>query len=270
MPIRDFAVEGVLFDSDGTLVDSTPAVLAVMASWCASQGVDPRAFSAASHGRRAQDLLREFQEVPKRGSEMTERELDDEVRRIERAVVETAERAQAQGTGDGVRALPGVLELLHRFDEVGFSNWAIVTSATSTHARAALRLAGIDKYPFLVTGETVTHGKPDPEPYLADLQALAQVSKSSIKLDPRTILVVEDAPSGFSSGRSAGTLVLGVCTGPVGESEVVEAANRTGGVEVVTDLTRLEVVGFDGVKLKLRIDCLDLSNDLGLHNNHCN
>lgn len=72
MPPVELTVSAILFDSDGTLVDSTPAVRATISRWCAAQGVNPREFAAAQHGTRAKDLLRRFAAKSKQGSEMSE------------------------------------------------------------------------------------------------------------------------------------------------------------------------------------------------------
>jgi len=59
---------------------------------------------------------------------------------------------------------------------------------------------------FIVSGDDVTRGKPDPEPYLI---ALKQTSRNSTE-----IVVIEDSPQGASSAVSAGlrTFVLGFDT----------------------------------------------------------
>lgn len=50
--------------------------------------------------------------------------------------------------------------------------WAIVTSATTIYASAALPTAGIPEPPQLITADHVTKGKPHPEPYLNGAKAL--------------------------------------------------------------------------------------------------
>lgn len=69
--------------------------------------------------------------------------------------------------------------------------------------------------PFLVTADKVTHGKPHPEPYLAGLEELQKLGGPTI--DPKTVLVLEDAPSGLASGLAAGCITLAVCTGQTRE-----------------------------------------------------
>jgi len=133
----ELTVSAILFDSDGTLIDSTPAVRATIQRWCAAQGVDPRAFAAAQHGTRARDLLRRFAVRPKRGSEMSEVELDEAVEELEREVGRTASRMAQQGEG-GIVMLPGVAKLLEKLRE-GAASWGIETSGASSSSRS-LRL----------------------------------------------------------------------------------------------------------------------------------
>lgn len=127
MPAVELTVKAILFDSDGTLIDSTPAVKRTIARWCAVQQVDPREFAAAQHGTRAKDLLRRFATTPKKGSEMSEEELDAAVEELEKSVGETARQMKAHGEGSGIVALPGVLELLAKL-QGGGAQWGIVTS----------------------------------------------------------------------------------------------------------------------------------------------
>ncbi|GAA5911785.1 hypothetical protein JCM6882_003352 [Rhodosporidiobolus microsporus] len=249
-------VRAILFDSDGTLLDSTPAVRATILRWCTQQGVDPRAFAAAQHGTRTVDLLRRFMQVPKKGSECTEEELREEVERIERSVVKTAEEMRERGEGGGIVQLPGVAQLLERLREGG-ATWGVVTSGTSTHAFPALDVAGIGhnspSVPFVVTGEQVKEGKPHPEPYLA---GLAELKKLVPDIRPEEVLVFEDAPAGLQSGHAAGCLVLGVCTGPVSEEEVLQAAEEIDSALVVRDLRSVDIVACDENTIKLRISPL--------------
>jgi sugar-phosphatase len=80
--------------------------------------------------------------------------------------------------------------------------WTIVTSATRPLLLARLHAAGLPVPERLVSGEMVTRGKPDPEPYRMGAEMLG--------FAPAECLVVEDAPSGVRAGVEAGCRVLGV------------------------------------------------------------
>lgn len=58
-----------------------------------------------------------------------------------------------------------------------------------------------------ITAMDVTHGKPDPEPYLRGL------SKTGVK--PEEVMVIENAPLGVRAGKAAGLLTVAVTTGPI-------------------------------------------------------
>jgi len=147
MPPVELTVSAILFDSDGTLVDSTPAVRATISRWCAAQGVNPREFAAAQHGTRAKDLLRRFAAKPKQGSEMSEEELDEAVEELEREVGRTASEMAREGKG-GIVMLPGVETLLTGLREGGAA-WGIVTSGGSRVPQSTMSRADRHRSPLL-------------------------------------------------------------------------------------------------------------------------
>lgn len=172
-------IEAVLFDMDGTLVDSDAAVERAWRTWAAEYDADPDAVLAVAHGAPAERTVR-----------LTRPDLDD-------AAVGVAAARQLElqydDLGDVV-ATPGSLELL-----AGLRlPWAVVTSADVRLARARLGAAGID-VAVLVTVEDVRAGKPDPEGYLRGAGLLG--------VPPGRCLVVEDAEVGVAAGRAAGAIV---------------------------------------------------------------
>lgn len=116
------------------------------------------------------------------------------------AVAEGAvvERRQEEDT-EGVVALPGAAGLLAGADRI-----AIVTSGTDGLARARLAAAGLRAPGILVTADDITHGKPDPEPYLLGAERLG--------VPPGECVVLEDAPAGIAAGAAAGMAVIAVRT----------------------------------------------------------
>jgi beta-phosphoglucomutase-like phosphatase (HAD superfamily) len=130
MPTVELLVSGILFDSDGTLIDSTPSISKVLVEWCQQQSIDPKVLAAdgSIHGIRTKDILRKYQKVPKLGSEMTEEELESEAKKSEALVIEEAKAKREQGEKGGIEALPGVVSLVERFSSLGWKNWGIVTS----------------------------------------------------------------------------------------------------------------------------------------------
>lgn len=174
-------IGAVLFDMDGTLVDSDAAVERAWERWAAEYGVDPRTALAIAHGSPADRTIRRL--LPA---------LDD------RAVATAAARQLALQYDDlsDVTATPGAHELLNALARLGLP-WAVVTSADTRLAEARLGAAGI-KAPVLVTVEDVSVGKPDPEGYLRAAALLG--------VPVARCLVVEDAEVGLRAGRAAGAM----------------------------------------------------------------
>lgn len=176
----------VLFDLDGTLVDSTASVVRCWLRWAEEHSVSPeRLQAAAGHGRPARDIVADL--VP-----------------AERAAAATARIAELETVDvDGIRLLPGAREAVDRTSGAS----AFVTSCTRDLARARAGAAGLvavgDSRP-LVTVDDVTRGKPDPEPFLLGARRLG--------VTPADCLVVEDAPSGLQGARAAGMATLAVST----------------------------------------------------------
>src|SRR5467141_1219209 len=174
---------GVLFDLDGVLVDSTPAVARVWAGWAHEHGFDPDEVVKKAHGRPSITTIRELLPHADHAAE------DREVERREIADVE------------GVIPLPGAMELLQALP---LERWAIVTSCTRALAHVRIGAAGLPKPRYLVTSTDVKHGKPNPEPYLKGAQILG--------VPAADCLVVEDAPVGVRAGKAAGARVLALRT----------------------------------------------------------
>jgi len=179
--------KGVLFDMDGVLVDSTPAVARVWARWALKHNIDPDHAVVAAHGRTSLTSIQEL--------------LPNADPAVHLAENDWMERAEIEDIEDVV-ALPGARELL---SVVPPSQFAVVTSATRALAEVRLRAAGLWKYiQHLVTASDITRSKPDPEPYLKGAAAL--------NLNPHVCIVLEDAPSGTRSGKAAGAHVLALRT----------------------------------------------------------
>src|SRR5256885_15082299 len=120
--------EGVLFDLDGVLVDSTPAVARVWSWWAGQHGFDPDETVRVAHGRPSIATIREL--LPN---------ADHDVENLE---VERREIADVEG---GV-PLPGALELLQALP---LGRWAIVTSCTKRLAFRRLSGAGPPQPTFI-------------------------------------------------------------------------------------------------------------------------
>ncbi|HZQ95153.1 MAG TPA: HAD family hydrolase [Candidatus Sulfotelmatobacter sp.] len=186
----------LLFDMDGVLIDSTPAVARVWRDWALARNFDPREVVARAHGRPSIMTIREY--------------LPDADHQAENRIVERAEMEDLEG----VVPLPGARDLLAALPP---ERWTISTSSTRPLAEVRLRAAGLSIPEKMVTSSDITHGKPHPEPYLKAAAALG--------FAPDECVVVEDVPAGIQAGRAAGARVIAFPTTFPEEKLVAAGAN---------------------------------------------
>jgi mannitol-1-/sugar-/sorbitol-6-phosphatase len=184
---------GVLFDLDGVLIDSTPAVARVWKEWAARHGLNPEEVVKRAHGRPSIATIREL---------LSHVDPEEENRIVEREEIEDIE---------GVVPLPGARELLQALSP---DRWTIVTSCTRRLAEVRLRAAGLKIPEKMVTATDVSRGKPHPEAYLKGAAALGVAATDCV--------VIEDVPAGIRSGKAAGARVIAVRT-TAPENELREA-----------------------------------------------
>ncbi len=169
----------LLFDLDGVLIDSTPAVTRVWTQWALEHGFDPVEVVHRAHGRPSLSTIREY--LPSADHEL-------ENGKVEQQEIEDLE---------GVVALPGTCALLSALPS---DRWTIVTSCTRPLAEVRIRAAGLPIPQRLITSSDITNGKPHPEPYLKGAAVLG--------FPIQECLVFEDVPAGIRSGKAAGARVV--------------------------------------------------------------
>ncbi len=206
----------LLFDMDGVLIDSTPAVARVWRNWALEHGFDPDEVVHKAHGRPSISTIRDY--LPNADHEA-------ENRIVERREIEDLE---------GVVPLPGARELLSALPR---ERWAIVTSCTRPLAEVRIKAAGLPVPALFLTSNDITHGKPHPEPYLKAAEKLGA--------SPQECLVFEDVPAGIRAGKSAGSRVVAFET-TVERAILLEAGadwivRNCSNVAVATAETGLEV-----------------------------
>lgn len=193
-----FSVDAILFDMDGTLVDSTAGVVGAWETFQESYPeIDVGKILKSSHGVRTVDNLREHCRIEDPNL------LEKEARRFEQTIVTSSKKS---GCG-GIKMLPGVKEVINQLLHAPAPSspiWAICTSATREYAKAALKSAGLPQPDVFVVAEDVKRGKPHPDPYL--------LAAGKCGVDPARSIVFEDAPSGVRSGRAAGCKTVGLLT----------------------------------------------------------
>jgi mannitol-1-/sugar-/sorbitol-6-phosphatase len=178
-----FSAKALLFDMDGVLIDSAPAVERVWRRWALAHNLDPDHVVAQAHGRRSIETIRTVaphMDAARENLHVEQMEIDDR---------------------EGVTALPGSVRLLQGLPQ---SLFAVVTSATRPLAVARLGYAGLALPGHMTTADDVLHGKPSPEPYLKGAALLGVAAGDC--------LVFEDTPAGVAAARSAGMRVIALHT----------------------------------------------------------
>ena len=176
-------VRALLFDMDGVLVTSTAADERNWLRWARFHGIADTFSIHDTHGRRTADTIRHA---------TPHLDLATELRRLE--------DFDAEDT-TGTLLYPGVPQLLASLPP---DRWSIVTSASERILRYRLGLFGIALPNHIVTADHVTRGKPDPEPY--------RLGAEQLGIPPAECLVLEDAPAGIRSAKTAGCQVLAVAS----------------------------------------------------------
>lgn len=170
----------LLFDMDGVLIDSTPAVSRVWRRWALEHHFNPEEVVVRAHGRPSITTVREY---------LPHADAVAENRLVERAEIEDLE---------GVVPLPGSHELLQSLPP---DRWTIVTSSTRPLAEVRLKAAGLAIPQKLITSSDVVNGKPHPEPY--------EKAAALLGFPITNCIVVEDVPAGIRAGKSAAARVVG-------------------------------------------------------------
>lgn len=182
-------LQAVLWDLDGTLVDTEPA-------WIAAEYRLVESFGGSWDDAHARALvgnpllvsaayIREHGGVELPLAEIVDRLLVEVVAAVEREVVWR----------------PGVLRLLGELRAAGVP-CALVTMSYQSLAQAVASQLPAGSFDTVVTGEQVARGKPDPEAYLTAAQRLG--------VQPSRCVAIEDSPTGVASAEAAGCVVIAV------------------------------------------------------------
>lgn len=177
----------ILFDHDGTLVDTEPvwaaAKVALTAefggTWTEQDTLDCLGLSM----QFTLDRLRE------RGVNLPNEEIND------RLVAKVREALAQQP----VEFLPGIERFLSEVRDAQIPA-AIVTNATTSVARRTATAAPEGTFSVVIGNDETTHPKPDPQPYLLAAERLG--------VDPTQCVALEDSPSGVRSATAAGMRVI--------------------------------------------------------------
>lgn len=201
----------LLFDLDGTLLDTDPLHHRAFGSVLAERGRDlsVEEYHARIMGRPNADIMADF--FP-----------GEEARHAE--IADLKESRFRDLLGAEVSPTPGIHALLDWAESLG-AGTAVVTNAPRGNAAAMLAATGLDRrLTTLVIGDECPRPKPDPMPYRMAMELLGATPARSVAF--------EDSPSGLRAARGSGAHVFGI-TGSLSP----EALRSAGAHETIADFT---------------------------------
>ncbi len=183
------APAAVLWDMDGTIVDTEPYWMQAEISLIESHG--GRWTIADGLTLVGQGLLTSAEMIVQRtGIPMLASDV------VSHLIGEVVERVS-----EGAPWRPGAVGLISALSTRRIP-MALVTMSYASLADAVIAQLPPNTFATVVTGDQVTHGKPHPEPYLRATAALG--------VDPLGCVAIEDSPAGLASAEAAGCRTLGV------------------------------------------------------------
>ncbi|KAL8672895.1 MAG: hypothetical protein Q9168_002649 [Polycauliona sp. 1 TL-2023] len=214
---------------DGTIVDSTEAIVKHWHKIGKELGVDPAVIMETSHGRRSIETLALYDQSKANW---------DYVRHIEGLI--------PKEYGSDAVEIPGARSLLASLDNIG-APWAIVTSGTGPLVTGWLDVMELSHPRNLVVAEDVSAGKPAPDCYRLGMDRLGLTAAEG----RAAVLVIEDSPAGVLAGKAAGCQVIGLAT-----THSIGQLRESGADWIVQDLRSVtlssDAVGEDG-KIQIEI-----------------
>ena len=188
-PVNAPPLAAVLWDMDGTLVDTepywmaaeTPLVESFGGTWSHEQAL-------ALVGLGLEDSARIFQSA---GVQMGVRDIIDHL----------TDDVMAQLGKTGVPFRPGARELLADLRAAGIKT-GLVTMSMRRMADTVVDLIDFEAFDVVIAGDDATRPKPFPDPYLQACAALG--------VSPAESVAIEDSPNGIRSAVASGAAVIGV------------------------------------------------------------
>jgi len=189
--VNDKTEACLLFDIDGTLVDTDHIHLAAFNTVTSDYGVsvDAETYKAVVSGRMNDVILQEL--LP-------------HVPANEHGAIGRRKEALFREMANEMKPLAGLIELLDWADRVKL-RYAAVTNAPRENAALVLSsLKATERFSAVVIAEDLAHPKPHPLPYLTGLRRLNGNADRSVAF--------EDSKAGVSSAHAAGLGVVGITT----------------------------------------------------------
>jgi HAD superfamily hydrolase (TIGR01509 family) len=212
--------DGMIFDLDGTLVDTVQARIDGWLEALSANGI------AATQDQIAPLIGMDGKRLAREVAAAAGRRLDeDEVEAVDRAAGVAFDRLNRSP-----RPLPGVRELLAALDELGI-RWLIATSSRKEQVKVSVAALRLEHEPEIVDGGHVKHAKPAPD--------LLLLAGERLGVAPTRTWAVGDATWDMRAAVAAGMTAIGVLAGSAVTSAALEGA---GGSLVVPTLDSLAAV----------------------------
>ena len=212
--------DGLIFDLDGTLVDT---VRARIDGWIEALGQAGLETSGEEVGPLiGMDGKRLAREIAERAGRSLS---DDEVESIDHAAGAAFDRRNAHP-----RPLPGLAETLAAIERCD-ATWLIATSSRAEQVRASVAALGLERDPMIVDGSHVEHAKPAPDLLLLAAERLGAT--------PEGCWAVGDSTWDVRAAIAAGIAPLGVTAGSAVKADDLRAAGAAVVVPTLAELGRL-------------------------------
>lgn len=190
----------VIYDLDGTLIDSTEAIVDTFNTLLRDEGLPIPAPGAieALIGEPMPNILKKLLPPERQG----------DIQHFWDAYIPVYARISPQKT----RILPGVTETLTDFQHRGLKQ-SVATQKKGAVATRVLRELDLLKHMDLVLGiDDVAHPKPAPD--------IIELTLKRIGVKPEEAVFIDDTVVGLEAGKNAGTHIIGVTTGPHNEEKL--------------------------------------------------
>jgi HAD superfamily hydrolase (TIGR01509 family) len=216
--LRDLPLpRAVIFDLDGTLVDTVETRIAAWLATFAESGLPAdREILAPLIGVDGKRLAREVAALAGRPID------DDQAERIDKRSGEIYEALNLSP-----RPLLGVLALVDALDRNSIP-WSIATSSRKDQVATSVRALGLDREPSIVDASHVEHAKPEPDLLLRAAEEL--------DIDPATAWYVGDSTWDMVAAVAAGMIPIGVTAGAAVDTTALRGAGAAVVVKTLDEI----------------------------------